>query len=185
MASYAYSIVALVLIAGCSDDGIATGHAGIYSVTSWTLNEAGCDELGPSIADSENAFFYVSNQSFFGSDFISATDCVDLGACQSEVADDTINLSGYAFEAGSDADGWTGSGYFLGGGAGTCSGDVFDDLLTVDAAGEARIERRTVRVENIPNDPSDGCDIDAALAMAESLPCTELETIVGTLVEAL
>jgi hypothetical protein len=185
MASYAYSMVALVLLAGCSDDAIATDHAGIYSVTSWTQNEAGCDEPGSSIADGKNAFFYVANQSFFGAEFIQAADCVDLSACRMEVDDNTINLSGYAFEEGSDSDGWTGTGYILGGGADSCSGNVFDDRLTIPADGEIQIERRSVFVENIPIDPDQGCDEEAAQKMAKTLPCSELETIRGTLAESL
>jgi hypothetical protein len=173
--------LALFLFA-CGDSG--TAAEGIYQIASWTENVDSCDSEGASIAeDNSNTFLYVENAEFFGQEFINVATCPDLETCRSEAEDDTINLGGFAFESGSDSDGWTSSGYFLSG-QDTCGGEVFEDRLLVTDDG-VTIERRAKIVEGIPLDSDGFCDGDAAEAMAKSLPCARLEVLQGTLQEDL
>ena len=171
-------LLALFLFA-CDDGG--TAAEGIYEIASWTENVDSCDSEGASIAADEfDEFLYVTNSEFFGQEFVSVATCLDLETCRMDVADDSINLSGFAFEDGSDSAGWSGSGYFISG-SDTCSGEVFEDRLLVTDEG-VTIERRSKDVEGIPKDSDGFCDGDAAKKMAKSLPCTRLE-VIGALLE--
>lgn len=173
-------LLALFLFA-CDDGG--TAAEGIYQITSWTENSDSCDSEGASIAaDSSDAFLYVANSEFFGQEFVSVATCPDFEACRTELDEGTINLGGFAFEKGSDSDGWSSSGHFISG-SDTCGGEVFEDRLLVADDG-VTVERRAKAVDGIPLDSDGFCDGDAAEAMAKSLPCTRLEVIAGTLQEA-
>lgn len=175
-------ILALFLFA-CDDGG--TAAEGIYQITSWTENVGSCDAEGASIAaDNSDEFLYVVNSEFFGQEFVSAATCLDLENCRTEIADDTINLGGFAFENGDDSKGWSSSGYFLSGSSGNCGGEVYEDrLLIVDDT--VTVERRAKAVDGIPDDSDGFCDSDAAERMAKSLPCTRLEVMKASLQEGI
>jgi len=171
-----------VFLFACDDGG--TAASGIYQIASWTENVDGCDAEGASIAaDNSDDFLYVKNSEFFGQEFVSVATCLDLDTCRTDAADDTINLGGFAFEKGSDSDGWTSSGYFISG-SDTCSGEVFEDRLLIADDG-VTIERRAKAVDGIPTDSDGFCDGDAAETMAKSLPCSRLEVIQAALQESL
>jgi hypothetical protein len=112
--------------------------------------------------------------------------CVDVAECAALAGDDdTINLSTFGFEEGSDSAGWRGTSAFLSGdgAGGPCSGAVSVHLLTSPSDGIIRLETQTKEVEGIGRDSDDFCDTDEAIAMEADLPCTSLEAFEGSFVQ--
>ena len=188
-------IIALLPLAAaaCSDDdpsngdpgGLSTALTGVYEIDAWTLNDMGCDTEGPSIlATEDDGSFYVNTFTFFGVTALQAATCVDVETCAAEAAEESINLGGFAFEEGSDASGWTESGYVLSSsGGGPCSGQVFTYELTAPSPGTVALTRRSTLVNDVPRGADDFCDEEAAEAMAASQPCDQLEVVTGSFVQ--
>ena len=102
-------------VGGEGGEGGATGLpetdlAGVYEISDWTRNDAGCDEEGASVlADETRTMLAVYLHSFVGTHLV-ATPCTDATDCQGDVANNITDYSGYVFEGGNDVDGWEGPG---------------------------------------------------------------------------
>lgn len=180
----ARTILALTLalpLLGCAED--LTALEGVYTIESWTENETGCDAPGPSILETKaEKAIYLKAVNFLGAEFINVVKCPDLETCRNEAADDVIDLGGITFEKGSDSAGWSGLSDTL---DGSCTGDVFENLLLSADDGTLRVEQRGTAVENAPRDSDDFCDRDAAAELAAPLPCGRLEIFTAVQVEDL
>jgi hypothetical protein len=164
----------------CGGSDPLTESGGIYAITEWTDNPDNCDAEGPSIlANQPETHFYIKDINFLGEHFVTYQDC-DLAECQMEYNDDeTIYLGLVSFDGGNDEEGLTGATGVVGGVAGECNGAVIEFLMTFDGAGDARLEKYTKSVENVPQD-DDGCSIDAAIELAKNEPCEALEVVTGS-----
>lgn len=179
------ALALLLVAAGCGGDDDGTALAGIYQLSSWTHNPEGCEAEGPEAPEASlNSHFFVRQDSFFGVEFVSAVMCSDLEVCRADAADtDTIHLGGFAFDQGSDGDGWTGSTYILAVGETSCSGQVYQSTLTGEAGDSVRITRESKTVADVPLAADDDCDSEAALAQADERPCEELSVVTGSFLE--
>jgi len=172
--------------AACGDDGgSATELEGIYQLASWTHNPDSCDGEGPDAPEATfYSHFFVKLESFLGEEFITTVFCSDLDECRATAAeDDTIHIGNYAFDGGSDGEGWTGRSLILQIDE-TCSGSVFEATLTGDPGASVRIDQETKTVSDVPL-ASDGCDEEAAYDQAAPLPCEELTVVMGTFAEGI
>ncbi len=157
--------------------GSLTDLEGVYSITTWTDNQSGCDAEGPSVAMGREPFFYIKSENFLGSKFVNVVNCADVADCQAKATDkDTLHLGGFAFEEGSDSSGWTAHSAFGFGSNNMCMGDVSDVIMT-SGDGTVRIESRSTM-----SAPYTGnCDDDAAAeAAAAGQPCSSLEVVTAT-----
>jgi hypothetical protein len=154
---------------------------GIYSITTKTLNESGCDSEGASILEAQNnKMLYVKIGEFFVQKIISVVECLDLAGCLEEADGDAIDLSAYIFTNGSDSAGWTGkfgSAFEDFENEGKCAGHVIDVIMTSTGQDTIKIESR--RRDSLPFDKdSEGiCDIYEAQAAAEGQPCVQYQVI--------
>jgi hypothetical protein len=174
---------------GCGgDSGLSTSLEGIYSITTKTVNETGCDSEGDSVLEAQNnKMLYVQIQEFFVQ-FLSAIECLDLAGCREDAGGESMILGGYTFAGGNDSDGWIGesTGAFSDfDNEGKCTGYVIDIKMTSTGEGTIKIESR--RRESLPFDKdSEGfCDTDDAHAAAEGQPCVQYEVITAQFEEAL
>jgi len=167
--------------AGCGEDELSTGFEGIYSIETWTENDASCDSEGPSVLEQQSqTMFFVRIESFLFRSYVRAQLCSDLSSCRVRAADPSLVISGgWSFPKGSDANGWTNS-IFSSEAVDACTGTLDSYSLTSPSDGvlELRRERR-VGVEFAPG-PA-GCEPALAEAAAEGLPCQSLERITATL----
>ncbi len=103
------------------------------------------------------------------------------------MADDDNISFGFAFDRGSDSDGWTG---FISFGskdpdAESCDATVRRHFLEEDGADRLRVSTEVRRITGVPLDADDHCDLDAAVELVEGEPCEGLEVFTGTLVKSL
>src|SRR5687767_7761258 len=132
----------LLAIAACGGGESGTSHEGIFAVSTWTRNPTACAAEGPSVATQNSPFFYVKNESFLGTSFVNVNGCEDVAACTTEANDkDTIHIGMFAFEQGSDSDGWTTRSAFAFDVQGQCQGGVTESTLTISSSG-FRIEEK-------------------------------------------
>ena len=185
----AIALTTLLGGAGCGDgQEYDTELAGIYELTSWTHNPDGCAEEGPEVADTSNTHFFVRSDEFLGVLFVAMSWCRGLDECRSWSANyDTVFPSGFRFDAGGDADGWTGHDTEMteGGGDGTCEGEVRRATLTGTAGRAVRIEEETMTVGGVPTDDRDLCDEELAFEKADQSPCEQLTVVTGSYFEPL
>jgi hypothetical protein len=177
MTSNLYGVIAITVLGAtaCGSDSL-TGLEGVYTVSTWTDNPAGCTAEGPSVATDHDGFFYVKSESFIGSKFVNVPSCASVAECQAKASDDgTINLGGFAFEDGSDSAGWTTHNAFAFGSSGSCMGDITDALMTSTNDG-IRIESRTTMSAPFTGE----CTDEAAEAAAAGQPCTSLEVVTAS-----
>ncbi|HLL24645.1 MAG TPA: hypothetical protein VK427_21080 [Kofleriaceae bacterium] len=172
------------LLAGCGGD-FGTSHEGVFTLKSWTRNTTSCDAEGGSVAPPGQAFFYVKNESFLGSDFINVKGCDDVAGCVAEANEkDTINIGQFALDKGSDGGGWTShgaSGFSFAGSP--CEGSVFDLKLAITATEFRLEERRTEAVPFPAETGEDKCPDDKVEKAAAGRPCSELEVVTATFVQ--
>jgi len=178
------NVLAVLIVAGCGG-GSLTELEGVYTITTWTDNTASCAAEGASVLDqmTDKALF-VKVENFLGQKFVNAVRCTDVADCQAKAAEDTIFLDGYAFENGSDEDGWTGATVFAGG-IDTCEGSVTDHVMTAPADGALHFESKTRNSLPFDKDSEGFCNTDDARTAAEGQPCVELEVITATFAEDL
>ena len=179
-------LVLASVLASCGAGDSQTALEGIYSISEWTENETGCEAPGTSILASQNEqSIYIKTVDFFGAKFINVVPCSDLATCRAEWQDDTLSLSGYPFDTGSDAAGWTGGSSAFSVVSETCSGELFEDRLESIDDQTVQVTRRAIEVEGVPLDSDGFCDDDVAKEMARNRPCTRMEQITAVLVESL
>lgn len=173
-------IGALAALGGCGGDSGSAFEA-VYTISVWTENPAACTE-GASILPQPDTAIFIKHENFLGTRFLNGVRCSDVAECVNEAQDDeTLQLGGYTFEDGNDANGWSG-GFFYGFPAddGTCTGDFEQHVLTGEAGVEIRIESRTVPVGPIPGDGEGGCEYQTAKEAARDGTCTALAVLVAT-----
>jgi hypothetical protein len=175
------SLSALAACGGGGDD--RTELLGVWEVTAWTENEVACDAPGDSVLEFMNdTHLAVLEGRFFGIQFIQAVPCAGPADCQSILdEEDTLFLSGYFFDSGSDSAGWTGRSTTAGQDSwdGDCFGTVSDHTMRPTAGG---LEIDTIRTEvsGFGTDEDGFCDTDEAEALAAGAPCTGRELILST-----
>ena len=180
------SAVLTMLACGCGDSGIETKFEGIYQIDSWTENLDACDLEGPSIMETQSATMMFVRVDNFIIDFLSAMTCLDLENCRQEAADDSFNLSAWAFDTGNDGSGWYGSGTSAySSGDGPCRGEVWQVILTSPEPDHILLAVETTQVEGFEKDADGFCDLDAAESLAQGQPCNSLEVIKASFVENL
>jgi len=176
-------------LVGCGDDSDAplSKLYGIYELTDWTENEASCDADGASVLDEKiEKFMVVKEGEFLFVRFVSAETCETLEACRAAAEDETINLSGFLFESGSDSDGWLGSSASASGmGGETCSGTFNQYRMTAPSANALELVRTQHDVPDVGKDADDFCDLDEVSARGPSEPCVSRSVLSATLVEGI
>jgi len=171
-----YKLALLAALVGCG--GLSSELEGIYDIGTWTQNPDACDAEGASILEQQpETSFYVRVETFFGQKFLNAALCSDLADCQAQAGDNTINLNGWAFDGGDDANGWTGATVFAGGSGDQCTGQVTDHVMTSSGPDTVRIESRTRETLPFPVDSDGFCSTDKAREAADGQPCTTLEVV--------
>jgi hypothetical protein len=180
------SIVSPMAACGGGSGGYDTELLGIYTMTTWTENDAGCDAEGPSILETEtNKAIFVEIGSFLGVSYMQAVKCVDTADCAMQADGETIFLDAFAFENdGSDSGGWTGT-TVAAGGIDMCSGSVSDYVMTGPTPDTLRIESRTRDARPFPKDSEGFCNTDDAKVAAEGQPCVRFEVITATFAQEL
>ena len=166
--------------AGCGGSGSA--YEGVYSVTTWTENDASCAAEGASVLENKTeTFFYIKLENFLGTKFLNVKFCDDVGDCQTIAGDDgTINIGTFSFESGND-DGWS-AGYYSGfaGQDNVCDGNWVDTTLSGDAATSIRLAVRRTPAGGFQPDNDGFCEDKDGEQAAEGQPCGELEVVTAT-----
>jgi hypothetical protein len=160
--------------------GSLTDLEGVYTIDTWTQNSTACDVEGPSVAAINDPNFYIKIENFLGHEFVNVVECADVATCAAEAGDDeTLHLGGWAFEDGSDDDGWRETTAFAFDMNGTCTGSVRDTVMTSPASNTVRIESRERDTQPFPATGGD-CSDEDTLAAAEGQPCTTFEVTTAT-----
>ena len=170
---------------GDDDGGSSTALEGIYQLASWTHNPDSCDGEGPAaLEESSYSHFFVKHESFFGDEFVTTVFCSEVDDCRAEAADDdTIHIGNFAFDGGDDQAGWTGQSFVLSIGDASCSGPVFEALMTGEPGASVRIDEETKTVSGVPLDDMGECQDQVAYDQAADLPCEELTVVMGSFLE--
>jgi hypothetical protein len=170
----------------------ADAFVGIYEVSSFLRNEAGCDAPGDEqLGDLGETFFFLDTRSVFGLQLAEVFSCASVEDCQDKRArfadgqpfGSSFNFS---FDRG-DSGGLAGQTFSTGfsSGDGTCtSGGVTDATLDPGEADAVLIETRA-RLADYPADDEGFCTTDAAERAAADVDCGELETVEAALVAPL
>jgi hypothetical protein len=96
--------------------------------------------------------------------------------------DGTIHISRHSFAQGNTGDGWNDEHGNVSLVNGMCNGENIVDRIERDGTDGVRIATRTTRVE--PFAPTAGECSDAATATAAAgVPCSNIEVVIGSLVE--
>jgi hypothetical protein len=176
------AIVVAALAGGAGCGGLSTDLEGIYMITAWTENTAGCEAEGPSVlAGQSDAMFYVRAESFFGTDFVNVVLCADPQDCTTLASGETILFDGWAFDEGGDGDGWRGAEALVStNGGNECSGSVSDDTMRSPVDGTVRIESRVRNTRTFAPDADGFCLSEDAIAAAAGEPCARFEVVTAT-----
>ena len=177
MTTHLPAVIAITLVGTTAcGGGSQTDLEGVYTVATWTDNQASCDAEGQSVLALHEGFFYIKEENFLGSKFVNVSGCMDVADCQAKAGDDgTIHIGGYGFETGSDSAGWRSHSAIAFGSGGTCMGSVSDVLMT-STADTVRIESRATMSAPFTGD----CTEAAAEAAAAGQPCASLEVVTAT-----
>ena len=182
----------LAVVAACGGGGhfdeVASNVEGIYMVGTYTRNEAACTEGGTSALKTET-FAVATKESFAGVTYLSVTSCESVADCHAKldaIRAGTGAASDFHFAVdGTSGDTLTGAGAFTGFNMnGTCTmGSLTATRLTLSDT-TLRIEKQITLASDYP--AADGfCTTDLAKKNAEGKPCSQMEVLVATLVEAL
>lgn len=179
----------LAMLVGCGGDSDAplSELYGIYELTDWTENEASCDAEGASVlADKIEKYMLVKEGEFLFVRFVSAETCESLESCRAAAEDETINLSGFLFESGSDSNGWVGSSASASGmGGDTCSGIFNEYRMTAPTSTTLELVRTRHDVADVGKDADDFCDLDEVSARGPNEPCVSRSVLSATFVEGI
>lgn len=154
-------------LAGCGKDGEEL--LGMWQVTAHTENPAGCEAEGPAVTDPP--FIRFAEGSFFGQDYFEYVACRDAAGADCDPSAGLFTLL-YAEPV---AGGMRAAIYAASGSSDDCllAATISDAVVT---AGALRIETRRRHQDGVTDS---ACDADDAEARAATLPCTELEVLVG------
>lgn len=159
---------------------------GIYQITSYTQNTAGCDVEGASVL-ADHAPMLASVQIRFLIAMLTLHPCEDLADCQAVTADVRANnvfpIDGFTFSSVTrSGDGAGGTTTFVGTGSSTteCTGSVTEHTLTRGTDGSIHIESRATSMFTYPEESGGFCTTDDAKKAAAGLPCSEFTVLHAT-----
>ncbi|MCG8421510.1 MAG: hypothetical protein MJE77_26625 [Proteobacteria bacterium] len=164
-----FAIVALAACGGSDADDLA----GIYQVTSHTLNQDSCDREGA--AADGGSHLRIRPDSFFTEEFLAVDECesADTSTCN----DDGL-LGGFF-----DVNGWTLEvSTASGGGSLTCYLGYTLETLEETESGVIRIEKRRYG-DTDDNLSAAQCSTDEAGSRGTDMMCEQFEVIVAMLIE--
>ncbi|CAN5922861.1 hypothetical protein BH11MYX3_BH11MYX3_39310 [soil metagenome] len=189
LSSLAFSLFAL---SACATDGGFTDRAsqveGIYRVDSHLLNEASCSPGGAKVNDTD-AFAFAKRSEVFGHELLQIYSCKSLADCRQKAAQK--QLSG-AIDFGftlSDVDGEALTGTqattgFTSGGGETCTRPELSSIV-LDLEGDALHLTKSTRIGKDYRAEDGFCTTDKGRAATEDAPCSQMETLTATMLEAL
>ena len=194
----------LFFAAGCSSsssdssNGLsaadAAGFLGIYQMTSYGENMAGCDVAGVSSLDARgNGYFLITDETLFGRYLVTIVSCSSVSDCQAkrpEVTSGDFYTNDYPFTLNSAASATMLTGVAADSGSPTgsmCAGRSFSDYnLLMNADHSVHFESRT---KNLADKPKGGdyCAVLVADAEREAAnqPCATITVLDGTFVQAM
>jgi hypothetical protein len=167
------------------DGGLTTNLRGIYSIDSWTDNQAGCDAEGASVLETmSDKKLGVKMTEFFGVDILVAVPCADPTDCAESANAGFFGIFAGAalFGEGSDAAGWFGDGSSHSVTDGVCEGNYFTQRMEVIGDKSVKVETKTFST-SFPAEGSSAdseCPLEAAKKAAEGQPCETLTVITAT-----
>jgi len=188
----------LVAAVGCGSDdsegGLSGAEAlqGIYTIGSFTRNEATCDAEGPDATSTLSGDTHLLGivQSFVGQEVLSFYSCQGEQDCRDKQAKIESNGSfGFAYGAQlSEGSGTSFRGTTVSTGFSSAEGCVDGSVarLTAVLSGNAlRIESRKTVADTYPPDSGGFCTTDLARKAAAGKPCSEIEVMTATRVSGL
>lgn len=169
-----------------------TALAGLYTVDSWTDNEAGCDEEGPSSGDALLWPRFGVNpdaNDLIGLSWVLAFACSDEDNCARRQDDGAVIgllVNGWRLVEGDDAAGWRGTrdGAYREQDDDSCTGFRTTATLTGTAQTSARLEARHEFVSWDDENTGGPCDSDEVAGLVTGT-CDRLEVITATYDEPL
>jgi hypothetical protein len=190
LSSFAFTLSALA-VSACATDGEFVDRAsqveGIYRVDSHLLNDSACSPGGTPYQDS-HAFAFAKRGSVFGTEMLQVYSCASLADCRQKAAlrpfEGNIDF-GFTL---SDISGDTLTGFEVTtgytDGSGTCTKPELSDIELTLSSGAMRIEKATQIGHSYPAQ-NGACTTDKGRAASEDAPCSQMETLTATFVEAL
>lgn len=186
------SLALLTLAGACGggeeeeEGGLTSNLRGIYSIDSWTDNQAGCDAEGASVLDMmSDKKLGIKLTNFFGVGLLVAVPCADPIDCAESADAGFFGIFGGAalFSEGSDAAGWFGDGSSHVVTDGVCDGSYFTQRMEVIGDKRVKIETKTF-TSSFPAEGtagnSDDCPLESAKKAAEGQPCQTLTAMTAT-----
>jgi hypothetical protein len=185
------SLLVVPLACGGDDEepeetGLTTDLRGIYTINTWTENQAGCDAEGASVLDMmSNKKLAIKLTEFFGVDLLIAAPCADPTDCAEKAEAGLFGgLFGGAalFDKGSDAAGWDGNGSSHIINNGVCEGTYFTQRMEVTGDKRVKVETKIFDTTFPAEGAGDAaeCPLESAKKAAEAVPCKTLAVITAT-----
>ena len=177
---------------GGSSPSTASAFSGVYELTSFTENEAGCDAEGASVLEQkQDRFFVVAPAVTLGARRVALVSCETVEECGQKAR--AIETNGttfmeYYFTLSSEIDATRIAGFEATSGFwerdGTCTGRTFSDHLMTLAASSVRLDSRTKLLADRPQEDG-ACWVSPAESMSEAagLPCSNLRVLQGSKVQ--
>jgi len=177
---------------------LSSSFEGDYEITSWTMNEEGCDAEGESTLESHSAklaLVQVCSWSMFGASeaFLEAYPCNDQADCdENRCTSNHVVYGGYMFNSGDDETGWSeDESKTFADNDGQCTGTHYHQTLTQQGDGSLKVEIKGYEVVPFPKVEEcsefmgdetcfDTCADDASTKAAEGQPCVSYEVLVLT-----
>jgi len=194
MSLHRFGLVFALLLVACTGGGDMTDLEGIYTIASWTRNDADCNAEGASILETQGqTALYVKIETFITEKFVNVVPCTDTADCEEMAGDsDTIHLGQWGFEEGSDDDGWQVISYSAFDNMSDdtqCDGTRHEAVMTSPAEGGLRLEARSSETVQFakPSGITDCWDVedDDAAGLVGEPACAELEVLTATYVSGL
>jgi len=173
MAPALSGLILFTSLAACGGgDDDPGNYAGIYEISTHTINEEACDVEGPAIVDGYS-HFRLRKDEFFGEPFLALGEC---SSAEDESCDDAGLFSAYIYSGGA----WRYQ-VSVASGVSTCYLSYIDGTLEDLGGGSVRIEIRQYSDE-VPSLAGDACTTEEAERRGKDMPCDSYEAMVGTLV---
>jgi hypothetical protein len=172
----------------------AAEFVGIYQTTGYSHNSTSCDAPGaPLLEGLQDKYFVAAAADEFGIGTVSIVSCNGVADCQakrSKVIEGGFYASTYSYTLSNAVNATTLTGLYAttGFSEGTmCTGRVYaDHTLTLSADHGLHLESRSKHLVDRPQ--QDGfCEVEPTKSQQEaaSLPCSELEILDGSFVQAM